>query len=279
VAPASVESETPDVEIDRRVTRRYESIDEDARLWQPGKGDLMRLRTWDIFERFLPGSGRLFDVGGGPGTHAAHLAANGYEVTLVDPVRRHVELATKRASRSTVPFEACLGTAGDLPADDASVDVVLLMGPLYHLVDRADRLAALNEARRVLRPGGRILAEVICRHAWVLDATVKGLLDSSTIWGGLELTLDTGLSQDPASMADGSFWAYFHRPDELRRELTDAGLDDIRLVAVEGYAWLLGDLAARMANPEPLLRAVRLTETEPSMLGCSVHVIGVATRR
>lgn len=267
------------MEIDRRVSRRYESIDEDARLWQPGKGDLVRLRTWDIFERFLPPSGRVLDVGGGPGTHAAHLAAKGYEVTLVDPVPRHVELATRRASdRSTASFEALLGAAGDLPADDGSVDAVLLMGPLYHLVDRADRLAALHEARRVLRPGGRILAEVICRHAWVLDASVKGLLDSPTIWDDFELTIDTGLSQDPATMADGSFWAYFHRPDELWRELTDAGLDDIGLVAVEGYAWLLGDLEARMATPEQLLRAVRLTETEPSMLGCSAHVIGTATR-
>jgi SAM-dependent methyltransferase len=74
------------VEIDRRVTGRYEVGDEDARLWQRGKGDLVRLRTWDILERFLPRSGRVLDVGGGPGTHASHLAAQGYEVTLVDPV-------------------------------------------------------------------------------------------------------------------------------------------------------------------------------------------------
>jgi SAM-dependent methyltransferase len=268
------------MEIDRRVLGRYELIDEDARLWQPGKGDLVRLRSWDIFDRFLPRSGRVLDVGGGPGTHAARLAAKGYEVTLVDPVPGHVELATKRASgRSTAPFEARLGTAADLPADDESVDAVVLMGPLYHLVDRADRLAALNEAKRALRPGGRILAEVICRHAWVLDAAVKGLLDSPTVWSDFQCNIDTGLSQDPVSMADGSFWAYFHRPDELRQELTDAGLDDIGLVAVEGFAWLLGDLEARMAMPEPLLRAVRLTETEPSMLGCSAHLIGTATRR
>jgi SAM-dependent methyltransferase len=124
------------VEIDRRVARRYESTDEDARLWQPGKGDLVRLRSWDIFERFLPWSGRVLDVGGGPGTHAAHLAARGYEVTLVDPVPRHVELATRRAGEGSTPsFDARLGSAGDLPVDDGSVDAVLLMGPLYHLAN------------------------------------------------------------------------------------------------------------------------------------------------
>jgi SAM-dependent methyltransferase len=268
------------VEIDRRVTRRYESTDEDARLWLPGKGDLVRLRTWDIFERFLPPSGRVIDVGGGPGTHAAHLAAEGYDVTLVDPVPGHVELATKRAGDGSAPsFEARLGVASDLPADDGSVDAVLLLGPLYHLVDRADRLGALAEARRVLRPGGRVLAEVICRHALVIDATLKDRLDSPTTWSDFECNIDTGLSQDPANVADGSFWAYFHRPDELRRELMDAGLDDIELVAVEGYAWLLGDLETRMAHHEQLLRAVRLTESEPSMLGCSAHVIGAATHR
>jgi SAM-dependent methyltransferase len=221
----------------------------------------------------------VLDVGGGPGTHAAHLAGQGYDVTVVDPVARHVDLATRRArDPSGAPFDVRLGTAADLPADDRSVDVVLLMGPLYHLVDPVDRRAALHEARRVVRPGGRILAEVICRHAWVLDATVKGLLGSPTIWGELELNIDTGLSQNPASMADGSFWAYFHRPDELREELTDVALDDVELIAVEGFAWLLGDLEERMADPEPLLRAVRLTEAEPSMLGCSAHVIGTATR-
>jgi SAM-dependent methyltransferase len=268
------------VELDGRVVRRYELTDEDARLWRPGGGDLVRLRTWDIFERFLPRSGRVLDVGGGPGTHAAHLAAKGYEVTLVDPVPRHVELATERADDpSGAPFEARLGTAADLPVDAESVDAVLLMGPLYHLVDRADRLAALTEAKRALRPGGRLLAEVICRHAWVLDATVKGLLDSPTIWEGFQLNIDTGLSQDPASLADGAFWAYFHRPDELRHEIADASLEHVELVAVEGFAWLLGDIEERMANPELLLRAVRLTETDPSMLGCSAHVIGVATRR
>jgi SAM-dependent methyltransferase len=267
------------VEIDPRVTRRYEKADEDARLWEPGRGDLVRLRTWDIFERYLPLSGRVLDVGGGPGTHAAHLAGRGYDVTLVDPVPRHVELASRRAGDpATAAFVVRLAGAHDLPVDDGSVDAVLLMGPLYHLIDRSDRLAALAEARRALRPGGRLLAEIIGRHTWALDATLQMLLDSPKTWADIERTVAAGLTQDPASVPKGSFWAYFHRLDELRDELATAGFDGVSLVAVEGFAWLLPDLAERMTDPEPLLRVVRLTETEPSLLGCSAHVIGVANR-
>ena len=148
-------TDTPGPQVDRRVLARYESYDEDARLWRPGLGDLVRLRTWEILDRFVPAGGRVLDVGGGPGTHAAHLAARGDAVTLIDPVPRHVAQARARAvDRGAAPFAVCLGDATRLPMPSGSVDTVVLMGPLYHLAERADRLVALAEARRVLRPGG-----------------------------------------------------------------------------------------------------------------------------
>ncbi len=270
-------SHTGQMEVDSRVTARYELADEDRRLWKPGLGDLVRLRSWDIFARFLPRHGSVVDVGGGPGTHAAHLAERGHDVLLIDPVARHVDRARARSrSQQHAPFRAQLGEARRLPVADQAADIVLLMGPLYHLVEPDDRAAALREASRVLRPGGTVLVEVITRHAWVLDATRKGLLESGEIWDDFDHNLRTGLSQDPTRPTEGGFWAYFHHPEELRAELDRAGYQDISLVAVEGFAWLLGDLERRMADPGDLLRAIRLTETEPSMLGASAHVIGVA---
>jgi SAM-dependent methyltransferase len=67
--------------------------DEAGRLWATARGELTRRRTGDIFERFLPESGRVADIGGGPGTHASHLSGLGYEVVLVDPVPKHIEQA------------------------------------------------------------------------------------------------------------------------------------------------------------------------------------------
>jgi SAM-dependent methyltransferase len=267
------------VEIDDRVRRHYEIRDEGTRLWESARGTLTRLRTWDIFDRFLPApaSGRIVDVGGGPGTHAAHLAEAGYDVVLVDPMGRHVEAARQRAEVGR-PFEVQLGDARELPLADASCDAALLMGPLYHLAVAQERRLALEEAHRVLRPGGVLLAEVICRHAWVLDATLKDLLGEPGIFEVFAHNIETGMSQFDEQVGEGAFWGYFHRIDELRAELEGAGFSVTTLVAIEGFAWLLGDLERYLQNPETLLRALALCESEPSMLGCSAHAIGVAVR-
>jgi ubiquinone/menaquinone biosynthesis C-methylase UbiE len=131
--PGAASSGDPGVGLDPRVLARYQTYDEDARLWRPGLGDLVRLRTWDILDRYLPPGGRVLEVGGGPGAHAAHLAGRGDAVILVDPVLRHVEQAAARARRGPAPFGTCAGEATHLAAPASSIDGVLLMGPLYHL--------------------------------------------------------------------------------------------------------------------------------------------------
>ncbi|HZM83673.1 MAG TPA: class I SAM-dependent methyltransferase [Candidatus Limnocylindrales bacterium] len=267
------------MEIDERVARRYAETDEDERLWIPGIGDLVRLRTWDIFERFLPAGCAIADIGGGPGTHAAYLASCGHQVALFDPIDRHVHAARSRsAAQPDAAFNALLADARQVPLSDDSVDVALLMGPLYHLVDASQRLLALQEAARIIRPGGHILAEVITRHAWVIEATVRDMLSEPGIWEDFVRNLTTGLSQDPNQTPDGGFFAYFHRIDELEAELEAAGFADISLIAVEGFGRILGDLATRMSDPAPLLRSLRLCETERSMLGVSAHIIGWARK-
>ena len=122
-----------------------------------GQGALELLRTQQLLERYLPAAPAvLADVGGGPGRYALWLARQRYRVHLVDPVTLHVEQArsASQTSSTEVLASAQVGDARELPFPDASMDAVLLLGPLYHLSERADRLQALAEARRV------------CRRAW-----------------------------------------------------------------------------------------------------------------
>lgn len=263
------------MEIDRRILDRYSSGEEADRLREPGRGDLIRLRTWDIFDRYIVGR-RVADVGGGPGVHAGHLAQRGHEVVVVDPVPLHVEQAKERAA--TARYDVVLGDARALEFPDGSFDVVLLMGPLYHLTESSDRALALREAARILRPGGQLVAEVITRHAWVLDAMHKDLLDADGIWETFETNIAQGVSVDPSKLRPGGFWAYFHRVEDIEPELAAGGFDTHALIGVEGVAWLLSDLEHRIKNPGALLRAMRLVEQERSLLGASAHVIAVAEK-
>ncbi|HCT80727.1 MAG TPA: class I SAM-dependent methyltransferase [Micromonosporaceae bacterium] len=267
------------MDIDHRIADRYAAINEDERLWIPGTGDLVRLRTWDIFDRYIPAGMRIADIGGGPGAHAAYLAGKGNDVIMFDPIARHVETARARSmAQSQASFRVELAEARQLPLADEAVDVALLMGPLYHLIDPRDRQVALQEALRVMVPGGQIMAEIITRHAWLIEATARNMLAEPMIWKDFERNISTGLSQDPDNPPEGGFFAYFHTLDEIREDLTAVGFTEITLIAVEGFGRLLGDLDQRLIEPSGLMQALRLAETEPSMLGVSAHVIGWARK-
>src|SRR4051812_23187446 len=145
--------ETPDERLIGFYTRGY---DEAGRLAR-AKNVLELVRTRELLEARLPAPpAKVLDVGGGTGAHAAWLAEAGYEVVLVDLVPAHVDRAAALDG-----VEAKVGDARSLEEPDQSVDACLLLGPLYHLPEQADRLAALTEAVRVTRPKGLICAAAI----------------------------------------------------------------------------------------------------------------------
>jgi len=164
---AGVSEPSPQTHVDTRVLAYYGSeFDEADRLvGRSGQGVLEFDRTQAIVGDRVPAGSRIIDIGGASGVHAAALAERGDRVLLIDPVLRHVQDANRHGT-----FEATLGDARSLPAAEDSFDAALLLGPLYHLVERRDRLKALAEAIRVVRPGGWVFAAGISRlsaMAWV----------------------------------------------------------------------------------------------------------------
>jgi ubiquinone/menaquinone biosynthesis C-methylase UbiE/catechol 2,3-dioxygenase-like lactoylglutathione lyase family enzyme len=256
---------------------------ERARL-DNGVGALEFARTRALLERFLPPAPAIVaDVGGGPGRYALWLAERGYRVVLVDPVPLHIEQARLAAvgHEGADLVRAEVGDARSLPLPDASADAVLLLGPLYHLPERADRLTALGEARRICRRGGVIIVAAISRHASTLDGLRSGYLEDPTFAGIAAADRRDGRHENPTGDLAYFTTAYFHRPEELAAELLAAGLEHQATLAVEGPAWLLPDLDARLADErrrEVLLDALAALESEPILLGASAHLLAVARR-
>lgn len=249
-----------------------------------GAGLLERLRTEEILRRYLPRPPALvLDVGGGPGTYATWLAREGYAVHLVDPVALHVQQAEEASRRQPdAPIAGVhLGDARRLAWGDGSVAAVLLLGPLYHLTSRDDRIRALVEAARVLAPGGITCVAAISRFASLLDGIGRHLLDDADFRSIVDLDLADGQHRNPSGHPDYFTTAFFHRPDELRVEIAEAGLEPAHLLAVEGPAWLLSHLDNDLRHVDRrarLLEALRRIEAEPSMLGASAHLLAVARK-
>jgi len=249
--------------------------DEATRLSSRSYGELEFLRTRELLRRHLPAApADVLDVGGGPGVHARWLVSDGYPVHLVDPVERHLRQARESSGCGTE-----LGDARSLTAADASYDAVLLLGPLYHLPERADRVRALREARRVLRPAGVLAAAAITRHAVLLDLAAAGRLGPGSA-DTLRPILAGGHHDDRL----GFTTAYFHTAEELRSELADAGFGGVRLYGIEGPAWTTlkgievhtGESLVGSPLLESALVAARIAESDPALLATSSHILAVA---
>ena len=264
------------------VIGHYDRSDEVTRL-DSGVGLVERDRTRRISERFLPPPPAVVvDVGGGAGVHALWLARAGYEVHLSDPVPKHIEQARFAAEDAGVALgSVTVGHAGDLAHGDGSADAVLALGPLYHLVDPDARAAALGEAFRVLRPGGRLFAAAINKYTSMINAFREQLLTDAEFITIVDGDLASGRHVNATGRADYFTTAFVHHPDELESELSTAGFVDVEILAVEGVAWTIGDIDRVWADDRArreLLRLLERTESEPALLGASPHLLGVGRR-
>jgi 2-polyprenyl-3-methyl-5-hydroxy-6-metoxy-1,4-benzoquinol methylase len=269
------------VEVPPEILQHYREADENDRL-RFGLGQLEFLRTQAIVRRHLPRSElRIADIGGATGVHAEWLAEDGHDVHIFDVVPEHVQ-AAQQLAKTSPRISAELGDARQLPAPDDTFDAALLLGPLYHLPSRDDRVLALSETARVVRPGGLVFVAAISRFASLFDSLEKGFLFSRQGAEMIEQDLATGQHRNDANISGWFTTAYFHRPEELSEECRDAGLDVLTVVGVEGMAiWQphLADRWTEVIDRQVIVKSAEMIESEESLLGLSPHLIAVAEVR
>lgn len=262
-------------ELETEIETYYERGGERERLTRNARGRLEFARMQDLLRRKLPGDGLdVLDVGGATGVHSKWLAEDGHRVTLIDPVASQVEVAAALPGVTAV-----VGDARELPYPDASFDAVLLMGPLYHLTERKERVQAIAEARRCARPGGIVAAVTINRSAgwndWLLfqsnDIDRKISAEDS-----LRILREGELRYSDQDMFTT---AYLAHPGEVVSEFADAGLPGPAQYAVQGFPGYIPELERLIDEEEArkhLMDGLRVIEAEPSLLGASNHLLTVA---
>ena len=145
---------------------KYNEYDEDGRLIRDRAHNMEYLTTMRYIQKFLKPKAKILEIGAGTGRYSLALAKMGYDVTAIDLTPKHVEIM-KRKSRRLKNFQCMVADALDLSMfKDNSFDMVLNLGPMYHLFHKKDKNQAIKETIRVAKRGG------ICMFAYISNGTM-----------------------------------------------------------------------------------------------------------
>lgn len=263
----------------------YNSGAEKGRL-EIGLGKIEFYRTKEILKKYITKSNnKIYDVGGGIGVYSSWLSKMNNEVHLLELAPLAVEYAiNNKSENNTFIAEVC--DARKINRPDESADIVLLMGPLYHLQSIDDRLKVLHEAKRVLKKGGLLFSVGISKFSsttWALSTYGKdnNFLDEDIYNKMIENELSSGIHIRPKEYQNFIAQAYFHTPLGLQKEIESIGFKTINRYAIEGIIWFTPFLMEKWEDKksrERLLNILRYTENEEEIMGMSPHFIVVSRK-
>ena len=241
------------------------------------------IRTKEIIGRYLTQKPMdIADIGGAAGFYSFWLQSMGHRVSLIDLSPKNIELANAHSKKTGIQLQRCeTGDATALNLASDQFDLVLLMGPLYHLTDKEERVRALSEAKRILRPGGHVLAAVISRYASLFDGFKRDLVMDNKFEELLVNDLKSGIHLNNTGNPEYFTTAFFHTPGEIKNEISKSGLLYEKLVAIESFGWIIDEFAKKSGDAKymgTLNKFIRMVECDEDLIAMSQHIICVGVR-
>ena len=248
------------------IEKHYNKHPEDLRL-QRRHGIVEFETTMHHLRRHLPPGSFLLDIGAGTGRYASALMGEGFRVKAVELVRRNIEVFLKREPTADV----VQGDARDMPfLPSAMADATLLLGPLYHLIGDEEKLRALNEARRVTKPGGLIFVAYLMNEYSILsycfdeerigDLMAKGFVDKDF----------------HVRTPEGELYDYV-RLEDINRLNGKAGLERVTIFSPDGASDYMRTRLNRMSEETFALFVAyqKHISERPDLIGAGSHVVDV----
>lgn len=206
----------------------YMAYDEDGRLLTR-HGQVEYLTTMKYIRESIDGIAdpAILEIGAGTGRYSVTLAKQGYDVTAVELLSHNLDILKSKLDGSE-KCNAIQGNALDLsflPED--TYDLTMLLGPMYHLYTREDKLRALSEAVRVTKPGGRILA-AYCMNEPTVIQYVFGMNRLHEVMELNMITPDWHCISEPKDLFE------MVRTEEIASLDAELRVDRIMLIATDG---------------------------------------------
>ena len=208
----------------------------------------------------------IIDIGAGTGRYSGILAEQGHNVTAVELVQKNVSQIKEKSAN----IKAVKGNALNLKFDDNSFDIALLFGPVYHLFSFEDKLKAINEAKRVVRPGGFVLVMYLTTDYAVITYAFKE--------GNLRKCMADGKLNDKFEVISGEEDLYSYvRIDEINKLQKKSGLKRYKIIGVDGATDYIRQTLNKLSEEEfEIFIKYQMSICErKELLGASSHIMDI----
>ena len=237
--------------------------------------------TWRYLTQYLPIQGNILEIGAATGRYTLGLAKLGYQITAVDMSEKLLEIARQRTLEEGLGKQVSfiLGDARDLSSiQKKDFDAVLLMGPLYHLVEEMDRKTALKEAADHLKPGGILFSAFISRFG-IMGDLLRNLPHWIENQAEVRNILTSG--KNPEHIPRSGFRGYFAKVSEIISLHEATGFDSLTVAGVEPAISSDDESYNRLEGRQRQLWLDLFHEisTEPSVIGASRHILYVGRKK
>jgi len=226
----------------------YNSYAEDSRLKIRRSRILEKLITLKYISKYISPLSRIADIGAGTGIYALEIANKVNSIDAVDLVQKHVDEIDKKAlSLGINNIKTICASATDLHMlKNDNYDMVLCLGPMYHLKNKKDRIRCLEECKRILKKDGILFVAYINKLlAMNYYAKNKKFLNEE-----LFFEIEKGSVEKQKGFDEFLDISFFSDPEEVENEATSCDFEVINNLATDGISYFIQEQIEDMTNEQ-----------------------------
>lgn len=249
----------------------YNKFNEEKRL-NSRHGQVEFTTSMKYIHAYLPDGphAKILDVGAGTGRYSVALAEEGYDVTAVELVKYNLGILKQK--NSTV--KAYQGNALKLSRfPDKEFDMVLVFGPMYHLLTTEEKVQALKEAKRVLKDDGVMLVAYCMNEYSILT---YGFRQNHI----LECLENGKISKDFRVQPEAEDLYDYVRIEDMDAYNKAAGLKRIKVISADGPSDYMRPVLNAMdeATFEAFIRYHLTICERPELVGAGSHTVDILSK-
>lgn len=244
-----------------KIKQYYNNFDEKNRLINDNSGKLEFEMTMKILKGYVNKKCKILDLGGGAGVYSFPLANMGNEVTLADLSPKLIEEARKqkKLEKSGNLISCDIENAIDLSYENDTFDVVLLFGPLYHLLDEEEKKKCVSEVNRVLKKDGFIFASFIPYLSGSIAIIDRYFRHNEQVnIDNLSKVFETGEFNN--NSLSGFQEGYYSTLEEIEQLFSENNFEQLDMLSIRGIGYEKEDCLYNLKDKEMFKKIINIIE-------------------